>query len=100
MGRIELVFDLNVYDMDVIKKASYRFIDQFSIDISLRDDTQILCAVSYPPSKSFESVEHMVSEFKKEILDQDLRKQIRLETEGVRNLILAHAFSKTSLVNE
>jgi His-Xaa-Ser system protein HxsD len=100
MDGIELFFDSNVYDLDVIKKASYRFIDQFSVDISLGNDSKIICVISYPSSKSPESVDHMVSEFKKELLDQDLRKRIGIETEAVRNLILAHAFSKTSLVNE
>lgn len=100
MGCLELLFDANVYDLDVVKKASYRYVDQFTVDISLRDKSQIVCVISYPSSKSLESVDHMVSEFKKEVLDQDLRKIIRIETEGVRNLILAHAFSKTSLINE
>jgi len=31
---------------------------------------------------------------------QELREKIKLETEDVRNLILAHAFSKTNLIDE
>ena len=34
----------------------------------------------------------------KELNDQILREKISQETEGVRNLILAHAFSKTNFI--
>lgn len=36
--------------------------------------------------------------FQQALLDQDLREIVSEETEGVRNLILAHAFSKTTLI--
>jgi His-Xaa-Ser system protein HxsD len=39
-----------------------------------------------------------VESFKKEVLDQDLRLKLKAETEPIRNLILAHAFSKTGLI--
>jgi len=32
-------------------------------------------------------------------LDQDLRETLKVETEPVRNLILAHAFSKTGIIS-
>jgi His-Xaa-Ser system protein HxsD len=99
MEQVELSFDHDVYDLDAVKKAAYRFIDQCAVDISL-NESRIICTITYPDSKSPESLQHLISEFKKELLDQDIRKKIRLETEGFRNLILAHAFSKTSLVNE
>jgi His-Xaa-Ser system protein HxsD len=39
----------------------------------------------------------MVANFKRELLDQQLRLQIKKETEPARNLILAYAFSRTGL---
>jgi His-Xaa-Ser system protein HxsD len=47
---------------------------------------------------SLEAQESFISEFTKEVLDQDLREKIKSETESYRNLILAHAFSKTTLI--
>ena len=44
--------------------------------------------------------EFYVDQFKKEILDQDLRESIKRETEPVRNLVLAQAFSKTNLIKD
>lgn len=95
----ELTFDKKVYEVESVKKAAYRFCDQFSVNISLADDA-IKCEFTFPFNKTEESINHSLSEFQKELLDQDLRSAIKKETEGVRNLILAHAFSKTSLVNE
>lgn len=99
MSSRELTFDKKVYELESVKRAAYRFSDQFSVNISLADDA-IKCEFTFPFNKTKESINHSLSEFQKELLDQDLRSSIKKETEGVRNLILAHAFSKTSLVNE
>jgi hypothetical protein len=38
-----------------------------------------------------------VDEFKKDVADEALRARLKTETEGVRNLILSAAFSRTGL---
>ncbi len=50
------------------------------------------------PKIEKKTAETILENFKKEVLDQDLREKIAKETEEVRNLILAHAFSKTSII--
>jgi His-Xaa-Ser system protein HxsD len=40
----------------------------------------------------------VIQDFRKEVLDQHLRARIAKETESIRHLILAHAFSRTGLV--
>lgn len=96
---IELFFDTNVYKLDIIKNAAYRFTDLFSVDFEL-DSSRIKCLLSFSDKKSKEFVDQTVSNFKNEVLDQDLREKISIETEPIRNLILAHAFSRTSLIKE
>lgn len=96
---IELCFDTNVYKLDIIKKSAYRFTDIFSIDFE-QDSSRIKCLLSFSDQKSKEFIDKTVSNFKNEVLDQDLREKISIETESVRNLILAHAFSRTSLIKE
>jgi His-Xaa-Ser system protein HxsD len=56
--------------------------------------------VHFPKELSEESVSHLLREFQKEVLDQDVREHIKKETESYRNLILAHTFSKTSLIED
>jgi His-Xaa-Ser system protein HxsD len=54
--------------------------------------------IEFAEKLSEESASYLLREFEKEVLDQDLREHIKRETESYRNLILAHAFSKTSLI--
>ncbi len=91
--------DRNVYSLDSIKKAAYRYIDKFAIDIR-QEQNFYECELSFKNSVSEEGARFYIDEFKKELLDQDLREKIKIETEPVRNLILAHAFSKTGFVSD
>jgi His-Xaa-Ser system protein HxsD len=42
----------------------------------------------------------ILRDFFQELLDQDLRETIARETQQARSVILAHAFSRTSLLDE
>lgn len=94
-----MTFDKSVASLDSLKKAAYRFIDQFSVEF-LPSESNVLCVLRFNPNKSEESANLTVEDFRKEVLDQDLRASIKAETEAVRNLILAHAFSKTDLIKD
>jgi His-Xaa-Ser system protein HxsD len=91
-------FDGHVFNLIAIKKAAYKYIDSFSADISLTND-EVRCLLKLTSPKSDESFARLVDDFRKEVLDQDLRENLRIETEPVRNLILAHAFSKTGIIS-
>ncbi len=94
-----LLFDENVYSIEALKKASYRNIANYSVVIK-KEGAQLECLFSFPVKTSDEKVLEYLDDFKKEVLDQDLREIIKRETEGVRNLILSHAFSKTGLTGD
>ncbi len=95
---ISVNFDSRVYTLIAVKKAAYKYIDSFSADISLTND-EVRCSLKLTYPRSDESFARLVDDFKKEVLDQDLREKLRVETEPVRNLILAHAFSKTGTIS-
>jgi His-Xaa-Ser system protein HxsD len=92
-------FSKAVYSLQAIKKAAYRFIDKFSVNIR-DEDKNYLVDLFFSKDVSPEAINFLLSDFSKEILDQDLRESIKLETEAYRNLILAHVFSKTPLVTD
>jgi His-Xaa-Ser system protein HxsD len=98
MNQTLVTFDGAVYSTTAVKKAAYRFLNVFSADIST-EGSIIKCALSFISQRDTESIEGIISDFKKEVLDQDLRESLKRETEQVRNLILAHAFSKTGIVS-
>lgn len=90
--------DLSVYSLECVKRAAYRFTDRFSLNIHVMGETA-QCELVFDSKASSDAMEHAAASFQKELLDQDLRATIRKETEGVRNLILSHAFSRTGLTD-
>lgn len=97
-----LDIDLNIYSIDAIKNAAYKFTDRCSIYLEeLNQEAHSVKAVfRFLDNKTKSDQDRILNEFKNELLDQDLRERISSETEAVRNLILAQAFSKTSLLDE
>jgi His-Xaa-Ser system protein HxsD len=91
----QLVFDASAHSADSIQRAAYRFSDRLAIDLT-QSNGEFLCTLLIS-DELVESVEEIAVEFRSEVLDQVLRERIRGETEGVRNLILALAFSNTGL---
>lgn len=89
----EVRFSAAVYDLDTIKRAAYRFTDKLAFNFSI-EDGEIVCLVT---QLAADVSDHIIDDFRNEVLDQDLRRSIAQETAGIRNVILAHVFSKTGL---
>jgi len=98
-GRISLRFDSRLYSPTAVKKAVYKFAADCGAIIEMIDE-DLLVTLTF--SELFLPAQKMkiANSFCNEVIDQDLREHIAEETEPVRNLILAHAFSKTSLLAE
>lgn len=93
----KLAFSSQVYSIETIKKAAYRFSDVLSIDF-IPTLTEVECILNFFSNpQDEEQVERIVAAFKNEVLDQDLRGIVARETEPTRNAILAFALSKTGL---
>lgn len=91
-----LTFDSTVYRLSAVKKAAYKFGGHFHFLIEQQGS---LIKVQLKPKESYDSPDALAGEFCNEVLDQDLRETIAEETAGIRNLLLAQAFSKTSLID-
>jgi His-Xaa-Ser system protein HxsD len=94
----ELTFERDSHSADAIQRAAYRLSDRLSIDLSSSE--QIFTCTTHVETDDADLADSIVTDFRKEVLDQVLRERIREETEGVRNLILALAFSTTGLGSE
>lgn len=88
--------DSKACSIESAQKAAYRSINYFTIDIQT-NDTHLNCKLSPNKGVSDEAFNHAIQEFRKNILDEELRLKLKNETEPVRNLILSIAFSKTGL---
>jgi His-Xaa-Ser system protein HxsD len=95
-GTRVLTFESAVYRLSAIKKAAYKFGGLFHLLIEQHGE---VTEVRMKPKDSSASVDALVGEFCNEVLDQELREAVAEETAGIRNLLLAQAFSKTSLID-
>ena len=94
-----LVFDERLYDAQVLQKAAYRSINALTVDIT-PDEGQFICALSSNIGVDEPSFLSAIQEFKKDVLDYQLRHQLAAETQPIKNLILGLTFSKTGLISE
>lgn len=87
--------DLDVYGLTPLQKVAHKFTDRCFVHLRHRDERTV--EVRLKPTKSCEQLDLLAGQFCNEVLDQRLREVVALESEGVRNLILAHALSRAQL---
>ena len=91
--------DLRLYTVEAMHAAVYRFADKgCCIDHVDWDKTTATVVFNQPPQEDEQA--SLLTQFKQELNDQTLRQRIRAETESIRNLILAHAFSDSALAEK
>jgi His-Xaa-Ser system protein HxsD len=95
---MNIVVDLNLYSLIAVKKSCYKFTADCSIQMNCIGQDKVGLIFTFPAGVSIEAKDRLIADFYNELIDQDLRDIISKETEQVRNLILAEAFSKTSLL--
>ena len=93
----EVTFDNRVFAIEAVKNAAYRLAHLLDSEIRL-DGDQIVCSVKLRKECTDDVMNNTLERFRREVIDHDLRLQIRNNTEATRNLILAHAFSRTGIV--
>lgn len=89
--------DLGVYGLSALLKVAYRFTDRCYLHLQQRTPTQI--EVRFRAKATEISLDEIAGEFLNELLDQSLREIVLRESEAERNLILAHALSRTTLLH-
>lgn len=90
-------FDRAAQSLDAVQRAVYRLSDRISCDIAETGET--IEVTVHIPGEDKDS-EAVIADLRNEVLDQVLRERIRTETEDVRKLVLAMAFSKTGLTGD
>jgi His-Xaa-Ser system protein HxsD len=90
----------SIYSVEAVKKTAYKFADRTSIIINPGPDSTISLVFNFAGKYANNDRKQIIADFFNELLDQDLRERIKKETEPMRNLILAHAFSRTSLADK
>lgn len=98
MAQFTIEFDAKGYSLLAIQKACHRHSGQASFEITQISESSLIQVIVSPRTAS--NKETLVQNLRTEALDQQMREVVRAETAGVRNLILAHAFSRTGLIQQ
>lgn len=93
---IVIRFDHSVYRLSAVKAAAYKFGDRCHVLLSDLGNGQT--QVNLRIKAGVGDPAFFAGEFCNEVLDQELREVVAEQTEGLRNLLLAHTFSQTSIV--
>ena len=89
--------DLGVYPLLPLLKTAYRFTDRCYLHLQLKSAAVV--EVRFIAKEASSTLDSVAGEFCNELLDQTLRESVARESEAERNLILAHALSRTSLLH-
>ena len=100
---ITLAFDQATVDLDALQRSAYAVAAEMTVDIRV-SGTDYACTLfprgkdtTFPRGKDTTDDE-LKHRFRMEVNDQILRVRIAKETEALRNLVFALAFSQTGLI--
>ena len=95
--KVYAVVDLGIYSRTALMKVVHAFTDRCYVH--LQEETETRIDVRFQAKQHGQDCSPIAGEFMNAVLDQTLREQVGQETELVRNLLLAHALSNTSLIH-
>jgi His-Xaa-Ser system protein HxsD len=96
-AEIVLVFDQATVGLDALQRSAYAMAAEMTVDIRVSGADHV-CTLF--PRKRDRIDEELRHRFRAEVNDQILRVRIAKETEQLRNLVFALAFSRTGLVED
>lgn len=92
----ELVFQQAFYSAEAIQKAAYRGMNAFTLDLKVEGEV-FRCILMANITTDQDAYSRAVEDFRKDVLDYQLRLKLQAETAPIRNLIMGIAFSNSGL---
>jgi His-Xaa-Ser system protein HxsD len=93
---VVISFDAATTGLDALQRAAYAVADLMTVEIRA-SGTDYICALF--PRRAGLDEDMLKHRIRAEVIDQALRLRIAKETEPIRNLIFALAFSETGLAD-
>jgi His-Xaa-Ser system protein HxsD len=94
-AQVMLVFDQATVELDALQRSAYAVAAEMTVDIRVSGADYVCTLFPRTPDITDGDLKHR---FRAEVNDQILRVRIAKETEPLRNLVFALAFSQTGLV--
>src|SRR6187551_354558 len=95
-GSIRLRLSATNYSESAIQKTAYRLARKCAAHVAPEDDWFMVTLVAERRLDA-DSARQLVTDFLRQLNDELLRERIGEQTKGVRELLLAHAFSRSGL---
>lgn len=97
-GELTTKVDVRAYRVVAIQKTAYKLAARCTVILGELTDHSALLTFTFPGAITESAAREIARLFFQELLDQELREQLGEETRPLRALLLAHAFSKTDLI--
>jgi His-Xaa-Ser system protein HxsD len=91
---VEVAFAKETTELDALQRAAYAVADVMTVNITAAGDQYVCTLYTRDPGADPGMLAHRI---RAEVIDQALRLRIAAQTEPLRNLIFALAFSQTGL---
>jgi His-Xaa-Ser system protein HxsD len=95
---LTLTFDQAVVDLDALQRSAYAMAREATADIRVTGTDFTVTLFARATGTTQADLAELAHRFRVEVNDQVLRGRIARETEPLRNLVFALAFSETGLV--
>jgi His-Xaa-Ser system protein HxsD len=91
---VQIAFDQDTTELDALQRAAYAVADQMTVEIRATSTDYVCTLFARESGADPQALKHRI---RSEVIDQTLRLRIARETDPLRNLIFALAFSRTGL---
>lgn len=96
---ITVILSKTFYEKGAIFQSAYRFTDRCHIDIKPSEGDTVTVFFTLKEDY-FGDAEHLINDFRNEVIDQQLRLDLEKRYGRLRELIYEHAFSPISNLDE
>lgn len=93
MDAINICIDANVFDIDIVARATHRYTNEFYAEIVRETASHLVRLV---PMHGDVSVEHVAERFQNDLLDERLRARIREETSELHMTLVKSALREAT----
>lgn len=96
---MNIEFDLEIHTVDSVMKALYQNGNSVSAKFN-KNNNKLIVEIAFIGNPSDQEKNQILLKINNDAIDYELREKIKKETESIRNLMLAHAFSKTVFIEK
>ena len=92
--------DLSVYTLNAVLKTCYLFLDQCYLFVDSVEEETNQVKVYFAPISEVDDLNELIGEFSNRLLWQEVRQKVAVETQVVRELIVAQALAEANILDQ